>query len=74
MSARNIHTVRRGKRWVNVRSGSKRTSSSHRTQAAAIKRARKLAKKDRVEHIIHRRSGLIRASNSYGNDPYPPKG
>jgi hypothetical protein len=74
MPARNIHTVRRGKRWVNVRSGSKRVTSSHWTQAAAINRARKIAKKNRVEHIIHRRSGRIRAGTSYGNDPHPPKG
>ena len=28
----------------------------------------------RSEMIIHGRNGLIRARNSYGNDPHPPKG
>ncbi|HEV7242915.1 MAG TPA: DUF2188 domain-containing protein [Thermoanaerobaculia bacterium] len=74
MAKRNVHTVRHGKGWANVRPGSKRASSVHRTQAAAARRGRNIARKARVEHVIHSRRGPIRASNSYGKDPHPPKG
>lgn len=32
------------------------------------------ARRDKVEHLIHRKDGSIGDRNSYGNDPYPPKG
>jgi hypothetical protein len=34
---------------------------------------RKQAKKDQTEHRIHNMDGKIANSNSYGNDPNPPK-
>ena len=30
--------------------------------------------RERGEVVIHRPDGRIRDSNSYGNDPFPPKG
>lgn len=33
-----------------------------------------MAKNDGVEHLIHNKDGTISERNSYGNDPYPPKG
>lgn len=44
------------------------------TQAEAISTARAIAKNQKSELIIHGRNGRIREKNSYGNDPYPPKG
>jgi len=32
------------------------------------------ATNQKSEVIVHRRDGRIREKNSYGNDPYPPKG
>jgi hypothetical protein len=26
-----------------------------------------------VDHVIHRRDGRIQDSDSYGNDPHPPR-
>ena len=43
------------------------------TQAQAIERAREQAQRQQVEVVIHRKDGTIRDSDSYGNDPNPPK-
>lgn len=44
------------------------------TQGDSIIKAREVAKNQRSELIIHGRDGKIRAKDSYGNDPYPPRG
>ena len=74
MSNKPIHTVKHGNAWVNRREGSPEALSSHRTQAAAIDQGRRQARRDETEHFIHGQNGQIRARNSYGNDPYPPRG
>ncbi|WP_405045718.1 DUF2188 domain-containing protein, partial [Pseudomonas aeruginosa] len=43
------------------------------TQQQAFEQARNQAKREHVEVVIHRPDGTIRNSNSYGNDPNPPK-
>lgn len=70
----NQHVVRRGKGWAVRGAGNSRATSRHRTQRAAIRRAKTIAKNQRSELVIHGRNGRIRAKNSYGNDPHPPKG
>lgn len=73
-SKKPIHTTPKsgGKGWVNTAGG--RTVSAHRTQETAAERGREIAKKNEIEHVIHRPDGRIREKNSYGNDPHPPKG
>ena len=44
------------------------------TQAEAIAVAREIARNQESELIIHGMNGRIRERDSYGNDPYPPKG
>jgi len=44
-----------------------------RTQAEAIEVAEEIARNQHSETKIHGRDGKIRAGNSYGNDPCPPK-
>lgn len=44
------------------------------TQSEAIKIARDIAINNHSEVVIHRTDGKIRDKNSYGNDPFPPKG
>ncbi len=75
MSNDDIWTQKRpdGK-WENRKSGNSRASSVHNTQADAIKRGRELAQNNRSEHNIKGVDGKIRDKNSYGNDPFPPKG
>ncbi|MCA9472933.1 MAG: DUF2188 domain-containing protein [Nitrospirales bacterium] len=71
---RDIHVVPHSDfGWATRREGSANVSSRHRTQGAAIDKARGTAKEDRVEVVIHRPDGRIRDSDSYGNDPNPPK-
>lgn len=74
MAETNVHTVPHGDGWANVREGSDRASSVHSTQAEAIERGREIARHAHVEHIIHGMNGQIRERNSYGGDPYPPRG
>lgn len=44
------------------------------TQQLAIRIGRARAKLERAELVIHGKDGRIRQKDSYGNDPYPPKG
>ena len=73
MAKRNYHVVAKGKQWGLVREGGKRASSLHPTQRQAIKAGQKLAKDGKAEVVIHRPDGRIRDSDSYGNDPCPPR-
>lgn len=71
---KNYHVVPDGKKgWSNKKEGSSRPKSRHRKQRAAIDAAKKQAKKDGVEVVIHRKNGRIRDKDSYGNDPCPPR-
>ena len=44
------------------------------TQAEAISIARNIAINNKSELLIHNKGGKIRQKNSYGNDPFPPRG
>jgi hypothetical protein len=69
----NVHVVKRGDQWGTLREGGKRASSLHDTQAEAVKAGRDMAREGKGELLIHGRDNQIRARDSYGNDPYPPK-
>ncbi|MFA5577640.1 MAG: DUF2188 domain-containing protein [Tissierellaceae bacterium] len=71
---KNQHVVPHGKGWAVKGAGNRKTTSVHRTQEGARKAARKIAINQRSEVVIHGGNGRIRAKNSYGNDPFPPKG
>jgi len=71
---KNIHTAPTDDGWANRREGAKRSPSTHDTKAAAQAAGRVAAKKDRVEHLVHKKDGAIGERNSYGNDPHPPAG
>ena len=51
-----------------------RASSTHDTQREATEQGKDIAKNQRTELLIHGRDGAIRERNTYGRDPYPPKG
>jgi len=70
---RDIHVVPHDGEWATRREGADRVGSIHRTQAEAAGAARERALRDKVEVVTHRPDGRIRDSDSYGNDPYPPK-
>jgi hypothetical protein len=71
MSNKDKHVVRHDQGWA-VKSGGMVTSIRD-TQKAAQRDAIQQAKWDRSDVVIHGRDGKIRAKDSYGNDPYPPK-
>ncbi len=70
---KDVHIVPHVNGWAALREGNSRASSVHRTQADAIRQGSEMAKQDRVELVTHGRDGRIRDSDSYGNDPNPPK-
>ncbi len=61
-------------RWETKREGSQRASSVHRTQAQAWERGKELARNDGGEAFLKNSEGKIRERNTYGKDPFPPKG
>lgn len=74
MAGKNQHVVRRDDQWAVRGAGNSRDTSLHRTQAGAERAARDIAINQKSEVVIHGENGRIRERNSYGNDPFPPKG
>lgn len=74
MTRKNQHVVPHDKGWAVKGAGSSRASSVHSTQKSAIDAARSTAIKNSSEMLIHGANGRIRERNTYGKDPYPPKG
>ena len=70
---RDIHVVPHYDGWATRKEGAQRVGSTADTQRQAVERAREQAKREKVEVVIHRPDGRIRDSDSYGNDPMPPK-
>ena len=73
MTKRDIHVVPHKDGWATHKEGAGRAGVVTDTQRDAIARARDQAKREHVEVVIHGRDNKIRDSDSYGNDPNPPK-
>lgn len=71
---RDQHVVPRDGRWAVKGAGAERATVVVDTQKEAIGRAREIASNQGTELFVHGRDGRIRARDSHGNDPYPPKG
>lgn len=69
-----IYTVRHRDRWANRREGSSRPFGVYDTKAEALAEGRQAAMRDATEHRFQNRDARFGGSNSYGNDPYPPRG
>ena len=74
MSQNQIHVVQRENGWAAVKSGNERASFIAPTQKEVIARSIQIAKAEHRELFIHGTDGKIRERNSYGNDPFPPRG
>jgi hypothetical protein len=74
MAGKNQHVVPHANGWVVRGAGNSRVTSVHETQREAAKEARAIAQGQSSELLIHGRNGRIRERDSYGNDPFPPKG
>jgi len=70
-----IHVVpnKDGDGWSTKREGSDRASRNTDTKKEAEESAKKTARREGGEVIIHGKDGKIQDSDSYGNDPNPPK-
>lgn len=71
---KNQHVVPHEGGWAVRGANNERVTSVHGTQAEAISRAREIAQNQQSEMLIHGRNGQIRERDSFGNDPFPPKG
>lgn len=60
--------------WQVKGAGNSRATVRTSTQKEAAAIARTIAVNQHSERVIHGTDGRIRAKDSYGNDPYPPKG
>ena len=60
--------------WQVKGAGNSRATVRTSTQKQAIDAGRSIARNQQSELVIHRTNGQIRAKDSYGNDPFPPKG
>lgn len=71
--AKNQHVVPHSGKWAVKSDGSKRASRVVNTQQEAIDVARRIARNQGVDVVIHGHDGRIRDKDSYGNDPFPPR-
>ncbi len=60
--------------WQVKGAGNSRATVRTSTQQQAANIARNIAINQGSERVIHGRNGRIRSKDSYGNDPFPPKG
>ena len=69
----NQHVVKHPNGWAVKGEGNSKATKVKPTQREAIAVAERIARNQRSDTKIHGLNGRIRAGNSYGNDPYPPK-
>jgi len=74
MPRKNQHVVPHAQGWAVKGANNQKVTSVHSTQTEARVAAREIAINQKSEVVIHRPNGQIRDKDSYGNDPFPPKG
>ncbi|MBN9504351.1 MAG: hypothetical protein BGO01_08545 [Armatimonadetes bacterium 55-13] len=74
MSKKQVHVVPQGGSWAVKSTGASKASKVTSTQQEAVQVARKIAINNRAELVVHRQDGSIRSKDSFGNDPFPPRG
>lgn len=70
---KNQHVVKHPDGWAVKGAGNSRATKVTSTQAEATQVAQDIARNQKSDTKIHGRDGKIRAGNSYGNDPFPPR-
>ena len=70
----NQHVVPHPNGWAVKGAGNERATRVVETQREAVEIGRQIAQNQQSELFVHRENGQIRERNSYGNDPFPPKG
>lgn len=67
-------TPHRNGGWQVKGAGNSRATVRTSTQKEAMDIARTIAINQHSERIVHGTDGRIRSKDSYGNDPFPPRG
>ena len=70
MTSGDVHTDYKNGKWLNEEEGADqplRGRFDRKTDAQQAGRDR--ARRDKVEHLVHRKDGTIGERNSYGHDP-----
>ena len=70
---KNQHVVKHPEGWAVRGEGNQKVTRVTNTQQEAIQIAQDIARNQQSDTKIHGENGKIRAGNSYGNDPNPPK-
>jgi Uncharacterized protein conserved in bacteria (DUF2188) len=69
-----VHVVPTEKGWKVEVEGQSRAGGMHDKQEAAWQQARRIAKENKAEALLHGRDGKIRERNTYGSDPRRTRG
>lgn len=69
---KNVHVKPSNEGW-DVREEGGSQATHFQTKEEAVRAGRKIARRNRSEHVIHDRDGRIRESDSYSRDPFPPR-
>ena len=69
-----VHVVPGEKGWRVEIEGTGGARSTHKTQTEAAKTARRIARQNKAELLIHGRNGRVRDRSTYGRDPRQIKG
>lgn len=70
---KNQHVVPHADGWAVKGAGNSKATRVTSTQREAIQIAQDIARNQKSDTKIHGTDGRIRAGNSYGNDPFPPR-
>jgi uncharacterized protein YdaT len=60
--------------WKVKKSHAQKATKIFENKKEAVEYARKIAKKQETELFIHKKNGQITERNTYGRDPFPPRG
>ncbi len=73
-SRRTQHVVPNPKSgWDVKKGGASKSTKRFRRKSDAVDFARGVSRNQKAELVIHGKDGKIQRTDSYGNDPYPPK-
>jgi len=73
MGRKKQHVVPYNDKWAIKADDAARPSKTFDTKVQAMDYGKSLAKAQKTELVIHNADGKISNSNSYGNDPCPPR-
>jgi len=71
---KNQHVVKTSAGWGVRGENNSKITQNFETQREAFDKAREIAINQQSEVFTHSENGKIRERNSYGNDPFPPRG